>query len=130
MAFIRNLFGGNKGVADRLEEINDIDNYDAWIEAQEQVDADQRANSPLDEARNLLEPLNDALANRKFGVTMRGKLERASVKLTVAEYAASRVVASVGAFALLFILRGDIISATIGGLVGFFIPRFYVNREV
>jgi tight adherence protein B len=130
MAFIRNLFGGNKGVEDRLEEINDIDNYDAWIEAQEQVDADQRANSTLDEARNLLEPLNDALANRKFGVTMRGKLERANVKLTVAEYAASHVVASVGAFALLFILRGDIISATIGGLVGFFIPRFYVNREV
>jgi tight adherence protein B len=130
MAFIRNLFGGNKGVEDRLEEINDIDNYDAWIEAQEQVDADQRANSTLDEARNLLEPLNDALANRKFGVTMRGKLERANVKLTVAEYAASHLVASVGAFALLFILRGDIISATIGGLVGFFIPRFYVNREV
>jgi tight adherence protein B len=130
MAFIRNLFGGNKGVEDRLEEINDIDNYDAWIEAQEQVDAEQRANSTLDEARNLLEPLNDALANRKFGVTMRGKLERANVKLTVAEYAASHVVASVGAFALLFILRGDIISATIGGLVGFFIPRFYVNREV
>jgi tight adherence protein B len=130
MAFIRNLFARNNGVEDRLEEINDIDNYDAWIEAQEQVDADQRANSTLDEARNLLEPLNDALANRKFGVTMRGKLERANVKLTVAEYAASHVVASVGAFALLFILRGDIISATIGGLVGFFIPRFYVNREV
>lgn len=130
MAFIRNLFARNNGVEDRLEEINEIDNYDAWIEAQEQVDADQRANSTLDEARNLLEPLNDALANRKFGVTMRGKLERANVKLTVAEYAASHVVASVGAFALLFILRGDIISATIGGLVGFFLPRFYVNREV
>jgi tight adherence protein B len=130
MAFIRNLFARNNGVEDRLEDINDIDNYDAWIEAQEEVDSQQRANSTLDEARSLLEPLNDALANRKFGVTMRGKLERANVKLTVAEYAASHVVVSVGAFVLLFILRGDIISATIGGLLGFFAPRFYVDREV
>ena len=129
MAFLRNLFG-RSNVDDRLEEINDIDNYDAWIEAQEEVEAEQRANSTLDEARTFLEPLNEALSNRKFGQSMRGKLERANVKLTVAEYAASHVVVSVGAFALLFILRGDIISATIGGLVGFFAPRFYVNREV
>lgn len=130
MAFIRNLFGRSSGVDDRLEEINEIDNYDAWIEAQEEVEAEQRANSTLDEARTFLEPLNEALSNRKFGQSMRGKLERANVKLTVAEYAAAHVVASVGAFALLFIFRGDIISATIGGLVGFFVPRFYVNREV
>jgi tight adherence protein B len=130
MAFLRNLFARNSGVDDRLEEINEIDNYEAWIEAQESVEAEERANSTLDEARNLLEPLNDALANRKIGVSMRGKLERANVKLTVAEYMAAHVVVSAGAFALLFIFRGDIISATIGGLIGFFIPRFYVNREV
>jgi tight adherence protein B len=128
MAFIKNLFGGNSGVDDRLEEINDIDNYDEWVQAQ--ADADAQSTTALEDARNLLEPLNDALSNRKFGVSMRGKLERANVKLTVAEYLASHVVASAGLFGLLLIWRGDIISATIGGLIGFFLPRFYVNREV
>lgn len=129
MAFIRNMFGNN-AVDDRLEEINEIENFDAWIEAQEEVEEEQRAASTLDDARNLLAPLNDALSNRKFGQSMRGKLERANVKLTVAEYYASHLVTSAGLFGILFLLRGDIISATIGGLVGFFIPRFYVNREV
>ena len=129
MAFIRNMFG-NSGVDDRLEEINDIENFDSWIEAQEEVEAEQRSASTLEDARNLLAPINDALSNRKFGQSMRGKLERANVKLTVAEYLASHFVVSAGLFALVFILRTDIVSATIGGLVGFFLPRFYVNREV
>ncbi|MDQ7024600.1 MAG: type II secretion system F family protein [Anaerolineae bacterium] len=129
MAFIRNMFGGDS-VDDRLEELNEIDNFDSWIEAQEEVDAEVAASSTMDEARTLLEPLNNVLANRKWGQSMRGKLERANVKLTVAEYFASHFVAAGTLFALLFIWRGSIIAATIGGLVGFFVPRFYVNRQV
>jgi tight adherence protein B len=128
----QNLFNRG-GTDDRLEDINNLDNFDMFMDGYEDADEPQQdANTALDDARSLLEPLNRALGEGRRGQAMRGQLERANVKLTVAEYYVSHIAASAGIFTLafLFFARGDLVFSTIAGVVGFFVPRFMVNRMI
>jgi len=84
------------------------------------------------DARAILNPLNNALQERKFGKTWRRKLARANIKLTVAEFAALHVVASGGALTVgwLFLFPGDPVMSVAAAFIGFFAPRIYVNRII
>lgn len=93
-------------------------------------DEDEEAGST--DARAILNPLNNALQERKFGKTWRRKLARANIKLTVAEFAALHVVASGGALTVgwLFLFPGDPVMSVAAAFIGFFAPRIYVNRII
>jgi len=84
------------------------------------------------DARALLNPLNNALQERKFGKNWRRKLARANIKLTVAEFAALHVVVSAGALTLgwLVLFPGDPVMSVAAAFIGFFAPRIYVNRVI
>ena len=94
-------------------------------------DEDDEASSGTD-ARALLNPLNNALQERKFGKTWRRKLARANIKLTVAEFAAIHIVAAGGALTAgwLFLFPGDPVMSVAAAFIGFFAPRIYVNRVI
>jgi tight adherence protein B len=84
------------------------------------------------DARKLIDPLTNALQDRKFGKTWRRKLARANIKLTVGEFAVLHVVAAAGGFtAGWFVLFSrDPVMSIASAFIGFFIPRIYVNRTI
>ncbi len=73
--------------------------------------------------------VNRRVASSSTGDRMARELARADLKLKVAEYYAivfiSTTVLGLGAWAI----QGNPISIPIGGLFGFFAPRFYVKRQ-
>lgn len=126
----KNLFRRDTGVDDRLDDIINLDNFDTFMD---EGDAGQDGDSAsaIDDARALLDPINDMLSGGKFGQGIRQQLERANVKLTVAEYLLSQVGASAGIFTITTVfLHWDIVNTIVAGVVGFFLPRFLVNREI
>lgn len=121
-----NVDGRLKNLLEQEEEANSIS---AFVESESANQKNQA--SALDSVRSsALEPINRALSERKFGKTWRTKLARANLKLTVAEFAVSHVLAAGGAFVIIYILSPDILSATIAGIIGFFVPRLYVGRLI
>lgn len=123
---------------ERLESIENYDDFSEMMESYEQAAAESEgtlsleAESVLEQSRNLLEPINNYFADQKWGQSARSKLTRADLKLTVAEYAGAHIGASVAGFVIgfFFLAGGDIIFASLYAAVGFFIPRFWVNRRV
>jgi len=107
---------------DQHEAISLFNNEDGDIE-EEKTNTDPRA---------ILNPLNNALQERKFGKTWRRKLARANIKLTVAEFAALHVVAAAAGFTAgwLILFSGDPVMSVAAGFIGFFLPRIYVNRVI
>jgi len=121
---------------ERLAAIENYDDFSDFMEdfeeAEETTSRTPESNSVLEQSREMLNPINEALSNQSWGKGVREKLGRADIKLTVAEYAASHVVAATVIFVLSFVFftGGDIIFSSIAGVIGFFVPRFYVNRRV
>ncbi|HUG34347.1 MAG TPA: type II secretion system F family protein [Anaerolineales bacterium] len=73
--------------------------------------------------------LNRRVSRSSLGDRIARELARADLKLKVAEYYALIFISAlVTAFAA-FLLQPIWISALIGGIIGFFIPRFYVKRQ-
>ncbi|MEL6527314.1 MAG: hypothetical protein AAFQ07_16555, partial [Chloroflexota bacterium] len=119
---------------DRLEDIENYDDFSDFYAAAEEAEATNQSqvpddNSVIKQSRELLNPLNDALANRQWGKSVRAKLSRADLKLTALEYAGAHIVSAVGLFSIgfLFLASGDPIFSSLFGVVGFFLPRFLVN---
>lgn len=83
-----------------------------------------------DAARSLVtEWVNRRVASSSMGDRVARELARADLKFKVAEYYAlvfiSTVVLGLGAW----VIQGHPFSILIGGVVGFFAPRFYVKRQ-
>ncbi|MCU0512700.1 MAG: type II secretion system F family protein [Anaerolineae bacterium] len=122
----------------RLDDLDKQDgNYQSFIQAAQEAEAREReqqvsAGAVLEEGRRILDPINDFLAERKFGKSWRQKLARANLKLTPAEFAVSHVVAMGGGFTLgwLILFPGDPIMSTVAAMIGFFVPRIYVSRLI
>ncbi|MGJ3238490.1 MAG: type II secretion system F family protein [Anaerolineae bacterium] len=125
-------------VDERLEDIENYDDFADMIASYEEAQAEADAVSGIDTAsvlqqsRTLLEPINNVLADRQWGQSVRAKLIRADLKLTVAEFAGAHVASAVGGFLLgfIFLAGGDVVFSSLFAAVGFFVPRFYVNRRV
>ena len=112
---------------DQLDDFAALEQFEG-----EEEESSEDGGSILDDSRELLNPLNNFLAERKFGKSARAKLARANLKLTPAEYMLSHFIAAGGLFALFFfvISPGQIVTATIFLFIGLFVPRLYVGREI
>lgn len=114
----------------RLEQIDNYDDFSDFMDAApEEAEAQTTA---LEQSRTILEPLNNALSQAKWGQSTREKLTRADLKITIAEYAAAHFLAAAVGFlaGFAFLAPGDPIFASMYAAIGLFAPGFYVNRRV
>ncbi|RME90667.1 MAG: secretion system protein [Anaerolineae bacterium] len=82
------------------------------------------------ESTALTEWMERRVSRSSFGERIARELARADLKLKVSEYIALIVITTiVGAVLAAFLGGWDIISAAIGGVAGFFLPRLYVKRQ-
>jgi tight adherence protein B len=77
----------------------------------------------------ITEWLNRRVARSSLGDRVARELARADLKFKVAEYYALIFMATVVTALVAYLIQPNIISAIIGAVVGFFIPRFYVKRQ-
>jgi tight adherence protein B len=73
--------------------------------------------------------LNRRVAKSSMGDRVARELARADLKFKVAEYFAVVFMSTIVVAFLAYLIQPSIISAAIGGMIGFFIPRFYVKRQ-
>ncbi|HEX9331651.1 MAG TPA: type II secretion system F family protein [Anaerolineales bacterium] len=77
----------------------------------------------------ITEWLNRRVAGSSMGDRTARELARADLKFKVAEYYALVFMSAVVTGFVAWLLQPNIISAIIGAVIGFFIPRFYVKRQ-
>ena len=73
--------------------------------------------------------LNRRVARSSMGDRVARELARADLKFKVAEYYALVFMSTVVVAFVGWLLQPSIVSAIIGGVIGFFVPRFYVKRQ-
>ncbi|HEX9333076.1 MAG TPA: type II secretion system F family protein [Anaerolineales bacterium] len=73
--------------------------------------------------------LNRRVASSSLGDRVSRELARADLKFKVAEYFALIFMSTVITAVLAYLIQPIIYSAIIGGIIGFFLPRFYVKRQ-
>ena len=86
---------------------------------------------PEDEAGGsiITEWLNRRVAKSSMGDRVARELARADLKFKVAEYYALVFMSTAVTALLAFIIQPIFVSAIIGAVIGFFLPRFYVKRQ-
>jgi tight adherence protein B len=77
----------------------------------------------------ITEWLNRRVAKSSMGDRVARELARADLKFKVAEYYALVFMATAVTALLAYLIQPIWISAVIGAVIGFFIPRFYVKRQ-
>jgi tight adherence protein B len=77
----------------------------------------------------ITEWLNRRVAKSSMGDRVARELARADLKFKVAEYYALVFMSTVVVALIAYLIQPIWISAVIGAVVGFFIPRFYVKRQ-
>jgi tight adherence protein B len=83
---------------------------------------EERAFSPLGER------LERAVAGRGFAENLRTQLASANVKLKVSEFMAATVIIVIVLALLAYVVsRGNALLALVGGVLGFFLPRWYLG---
>lgn len=73
--------------------------------------------------------LNRRVARSSAGDRISRELARADLKFKVAEYYALIFISTIIVALVAYIIQPNPISAAIGAVIGFFIPRFYVKRQ-
>jgi tight adherence protein B len=77
----------------------------------------------------ITEWLNRRVARSSAGDRVARELARADLKFKVAEYYALVFMSTVVVGLIAYIIQPNIVSAIIGAVIGFFLPRFYVKRQ-
>jgi tight adherence protein B len=96
-----------------------------YLEDDRPQEADNRDNG-----RSIAtEWLNRRVASSSLGDRVSRELARADLKFKVAEYFALVFMSTVVTALVAYLIQPLVASALIGGVVGFFIPRFYVKRQ-
>ena len=91
---------------------------------------DDRAQPEQDAGGSLItEWLNRWVAKSSMGDRVARELARADLKFKVAEYYALVFMATVVTALIAYVIQPIYISAIIGAVIGFFLPRFYVKRQ-
>lgn len=112
-------------IEERLGRYTTTEDYGSLIaEFEESQEVD-----PSHETSLITRQLDAVLAGRGFAEKWRAQLARADLKLTVAEYMALHVIASVGGFLVGTALFTSPIGGGVAAVAGFFAPRFYVARK-
>lgn len=73
--------------------------------------------------------LNRRVAKSSMGDKVARELARADLKFKVAEYFALIFISTLAVAAIAYVIQPHPASVAIGGLIGFFLPRFYVKRQ-
>jgi len=73
--------------------------------------------------------LSGDVADRRFISRVQRDLARADLRLRAAEYYYIRIGVALGLAAILFVLR-DPLSALVGAILGYFVPRIWVGRRI
>jgi tight adherence protein B len=119
---------GGSGISDRLERY-------ASNRPVKAAPTGQGAISDMITQSATLASLNKVVENRDFGANLQREIARADLKLKPSEYlliwAACTIGVPVGMLLLSVVLPtlGNPVVLLIGGLVGFFIPRFWLARR-
>jgi len=92
-------------------------------------DADEKDKAVSRKRRSAIDGLDEALTRRGFAANMRIDLARADLKLRVAEFLAITVLIAVLFVLLGRLLFGSPLLAAVSGILGFFVPRFYVGMR-
>lgn len=77
----------------------------------------------------ITEWLNRRVAKSSMGDRVARELARADLKFKVAEYYALVFMSTVVVALIAYVIQPIYVSAIIGAIVGFFLPRFYVKRQ-
>jgi tight adherence protein B len=77
----------------------------------------------------ITEWLNRRVARSSAGDRIARELARADLKFKVAEYYALIFISTILTAVVAYVIQPNIVSAIIGAVIGFFIPRFYVKRQ-
>jgi tight adherence protein B len=77
----------------------------------------------------ITEWLNRRVARSSAGDRIARELARADLKFKVAEYYALIFISTIATAVVAYVIQPNIVSAIIGAVIGFFIPRFYVKRQ-
>lgn len=95
-----------------------------YLEDDKPQESSKEGNSGL-----ATEWLNRRVASSSLGDRVSRELARADLKFKVAEYFALVFMSTVIVALLAYLIQPYIASALIGGVIGFFLPRFYVKRQ-
>jgi tight adherence protein B len=90
----------------------------------ENAEADREA-----EGSRITDWVNRRVAKSSMGDRVARDLARADLKFKVAEYFALMFMSTVVVGFIAYLLQPNIVSAIIGGVIGLFLPRFYVKRQ-
>ena len=96
------------------------------------LDEDQKPDGSAGEeaSRSIVtEWMNRRVASSSMGDRVARELARADLKFKVVEYYAMIFMSTVVVAIVAYLIQPFIASLVIGGIVGFFIPRFYVKRQ-
>lgn len=95
------------------------------------LEEDKGQPEQADQRTAVTDWLNRRVAGSSAGDRVARELARADLKLKVAEYYALMFISTVVTAVLALLLQSKIPAASlaIGGVIGFFIPRFYVRRQ-
>jgi tight adherence protein B len=120
---------GSSGISDRLER------YASGRQEGKPTSTGQGPISDLIAQSQALANLNKVVEGRDFGANLARELARADLRLKPSEYlfiwAGSTLGIPVAMFILSFFLPalGSPLALLIGGLIGFLLPRFWLNRR-
>jgi len=104
---------GEELIAERL------DRYGVQVEEEKRVKGKKR--------RSAMDGLEDAVQKRGFAADLQLDLSRADLKLRVAEFAMVNVISVIVCALLGRFILGSPVLALVFGVIGFFLPRLYVN---
>ncbi len=95
------------------------------------IDEEQSQAEKAEGRSVVTEWLNRRVASSSAGDRVARELARADLKFKVAEYYALIFISTVALAGIAVLLQSQypIVSLVIGGVIGFFIPRFYVKRQ-
>ena len=96
------------------------------------LDDDQKPDGSAGEeaSRSIVtEWMNRRVASSSMGDRISRELARADLKFKVVEYYALIFISTLAVGAIAYLIQPFVASLVIGGVVGFFIPRFYVKRQ-
>jgi tight adherence protein B len=91
--------------------------------------AEDKDAAPRKKRRSAMDGLDAAMVRRGFAANLRTDLARADLKLRVAEFMAVTVLVAVLFVLLGRLLFGSPLLALLAGVIGFFVPRFYVGMR-
>jgi tight adherence protein B len=91
--------------------------------------AEEKATTRKKKRRSAMDGIEDVVGRRSFSASIRTDLARADLKLRVAEFMMLTMLSVVFFFLLARLLFGSPLLGLLFGVIGFFVPRIYVNMR-